>query len=132
MKESFRGVKMFKNKIVSSIKEFAIDLRSDIHPVLFFKWLFWKIVFFITVAFVMLGIALIIGFLYDIITFNQRIMTPNAVILYRSKLPAKLTKKESKEWADIKALQKKLNKISGSYQLSQIKKLKPLLPKHKR
>ena len=37
MKESFRGVKMFKNKIVSSIKEFAIDLRSDIHPVLFFK-----------------------------------------------------------------------------------------------
>jgi hypothetical protein len=126
MKESFRGVKMFKNKIVSSIKEFAIDLRSDIHPVLFFKWLFWKIVFFITVAFVMLGIALIIGFLYDIITFNQRIMTPNAVILYRSKLPAKLTKKESKEWADIKALQKKLNKISGSYQLSQIKKLKPL------
>ncbi len=74
----------------------------------------------------MLGIVLVAGFHYDIITFNQRITTPNAVILYRSKLPAKLTKKESKEWADIKALQKKLNKISGSYQLSQIKKLKPL------
>ena len=76
----------------------------------------------------MLGIVLVAGFHYDIITFNQRITTPNAVILYRSKLPAKLTKKESKEWADIKALEKKLSKISGSYQLSQEKKLKPPFP----
>ena len=115
---------MFKNKIVSSIKEFAIDLRSDIHPVLFFK-----IVFFITVAFVMLGMALVVGFYYDIITFNPRLTTFNAATLYRSNLPAKLTKKESKEWSEVKVLEKKLNKISGSYQLSQIKKLKPPFPK---
>ena len=95
-------------------------------PYSIIRWLFWKIVFYITVALVMLGIVLIIGFHYDILTFNQKLITSNAVILYRSKLPAKLTKKETKEWADIKALQKKLNKISGSYQLSQIKKLKPL------
>ena len=134
MKENFKGVKMFKNKIVSSIKESAINFWSYISPRLetpFFTilWLFWKIVFFITVAFVTLGIALIIGFHYDIITFNQQITTPNAVILYRSKLPAKLTKKETKEWAEITVLQKKLNKISGSYQSSQEKKLESLSKK---
>ena len=122
---------MFKNKIVSSIKESAIDLWSYISPKLekpysIIRWLFWKIVFYITVLFVTLGIALIIGFHYDIITFNQRITTPNAVILYRSKLPAKLTKKESKEWAEITVLEKQINKISCSYQLSQEKKLQSL------
>ena len=74
----------------------------------------------------MLGIALVAGFHYDIITFNQRITTPNAVILYRSKLPAKLTKKETKEWAEITVLEKKLNKASNEYQLLQIKKLESL------
>ena len=122
---------MLKNKAIDNFRQSAINFWSYILPKLekpysIIRWLFWKIVFYITVALVMLGIVLIIGFLYDIITFNQQITTPNAVILYRSKLPAKLTKKETKEWADIKALQKKLNKISGSYQLSQIKKLKPL------
>ena len=94
-------------------------------PYFIIRWLFWKIVFYITVAFVTLGIALIIGFHYDIITFNQRITTPNAVILYRSKLPAKLTEKETKEWADITVLEKKLNKVSNAYQLLQTKKLVP-------
>ena len=93
------------------------------------RWLFWKIVFYITVALVMLGIGLVIGFYSGIITFNQRLITDNAVILYRSKLPAKLTKTESKEWSQVSALEKKLNKISGSYQLSQVKKLKPPFPK---
>jgi hypothetical protein len=32
MKESFRGVKMFKNKIVSSIKESAVNFWSYIYP----------------------------------------------------------------------------------------------------
>lgn len=93
------------------------------------RWLFFKIVFYVTVAFVMLGIALIVGFHYNIITFNQRLITDNAVILYRSKLPAKLTKKEAKEWYQVSALEKKFNKISGSYQISQRKKLKPPFPK---
>ena len=121
---------MFQNKAISNIRQSVINFWSDISPKLekpysIIRWLFWKIVFYITVAFVMLGMALVVGFYYDIITFNPRLTTFNAVTLYRSNLPAKLTKQESKEWADIKALEKKLNKISGSYQLSQIKKLKP-------
>ena len=90
------------------------------------RWLFWKIVFYITVALVMLGIGLVIGFYSGIITFNQRLITDNAVILYRSKLPAKLTKKETKEWAEITVLEKKLNKANNEYQLLQIKKLESL------
>ena len=122
---------MLKNKAIDNFRQSAINFWSYILPKLekpysIIRWLFWKIVFYITVALVMLGIALVAGFHYGIITFNQRITTPNAVILYRSKLPAKLTKKETKEWAEITILQKKLNKISSSYQLSQIKKLKPL------
>ena len=128
---------MFKDKAIDNFRQSAINFWSYIYPKLekpysIIRWLFWKIVFYITVLFVTLGIALIIGFHYDIITFNQKLITPNAVILYRSKLPAKLTKKETKEWAETTVLQKKLNKISSSYQLSQIKKLKPLLSKHKR
>ena len=121
---------MFQNKAISNIRQSVINFWSDISPKLekpysIIRWLFWKIVFYITVAFVMLGMALVVGFYYNIITLNPRLTTFNAVTLYRSKLPAKLTKQESKEWADIKALEKKLNKISGSYQLSQMKKLKP-------
>ena len=127
---------MFQNKAISNIRQSVINFWSDISPKLekpysIIRWLFWKIVFYITVAFVMLGMALVVGFYYDIITFNPRLTTFNAVTLYRSNLPAKLTKQESKEWADIKALQKKLNKISRSYQSSQEKKLESL-PKHKR
>lgn len=125
---------MFKNTAISNFKQSAINLWSNIYPKLekpysIIRWLFFKIIFYITVVFVILGMALIIGFYYDIITFNPRLTTDNAVILYRSKLPAKLTKKESKEWSEVKVLKKKLNKISGSYQLSQIKKLKPPFPK---
>ena len=121
---------MLKNKAIDNFKQSAINFWHYILPKLekpysIIRWLFWKIIFFITVAFVMLGMALVVGFYYNIITLNPRLTTFNAVTLYRSKLPAKLTKQESKEWADIKALEKKLNKISGSYQLSQIKKLKP-------
>jgi hypothetical protein len=94
-------------------------------PYAIIHWLFWKIVFYLTVAFVMLGIALVIGFYSGIITFNQRLVTNDAVILYRSKLPAKLTKAEAKEWAQIKVLQKKLNKKTVIYQISQDKKLFP-------
>ena len=125
---------MFKNTAISNFKQSAISFWSYIYPKLekpysIIRWLFFKIIFYITVVFVILGMALIIGFYYDIITFNPRLTTDNAVILYRSKLPAKLTKKESKEWSEVKVLEKKLNKISGSYQLSQIKKLKPPFPK---
>jgi hypothetical protein len=86
-------------------------------PFSFLKWLLLKVVFIITFCFVMLGIALVMGFYSHIITFNQRIITNNAVILYRSKLPAKLTKKESKEWDQILILQKKINKKSKAYQV---------------
>ena len=122
----------FFNRIHFKLHKFWSYISPKLEkPYFFIRWLFWKIVFYITVAFVTLGIALIIGFHYDIITFNQKLITPNAVILYRSKLPAKLTKKETKEWANITVLEKKLNKISGSYQSSQEKKLESL-PKHKR
>ena len=125
---------MLKNKAIDNFRQSAINFWSYILPKLekpysIIRWLFWKIVFYITVALVMLGIVLIIGFHYDILTFNQKLITPNAVILYRSKLPAKLTKKETKEWAEITVLQKKLNKISGSYQSSQEKKLESLSKK---
>lgn len=121
---------MFKNTAISNFKQSAVNFWSYILPKLekpysVIRWIFLKIIFYITVAFVMLGIALIIGFHYDIITFNQRLTTNNAVILYRSKLPAKLTKKETKEWSQVLALEAKLNEISGSYQLSQIKKFPP-------
>ena len=126
---------MFKDKAIDNFRQSAINFWSYILPKLekpysIIRWLFWKIVFYITVALVMLGIALIIGFYYNIITFNQKLITHNAVILYRSKLPAKLTKKETKEWAEITVLEKKLNKISGSYQSSQEKKLESLLNHH--
>ena len=109
---------MFKDKAIDNFRQSAINFWSYIYPKLekpysIIRWLFWKIVFYITVALVMLGIVLIIGFHYDILTFNQKLITSNAVILYRSKLPAKLTKKETKEWAEITVLQKKLNKISS-------------------
>ena len=81
----------------------------------------------------MLGIGLVIGFYSGIITFNQRLITDNAVILYRSKLPAKLTKTESKEWAQITVLQKKLNDKSKTYQvIYQTLQDKKLLSKKKR
>ena len=121
---------MFKNTAISNFKQSAISFWSYIYPKLekpysIIRWLFFKIIFYITVVFVILGMALIIGFYYDIITFNPRLTTDNAVILYRSKLPAKLTKAEAKEWAQIKVLQKKLNKKTVIYQISQDKKLFP-------
>ena len=122
---------MFKNTAISNFKQSAISFWSYIYPKLekpysIIRWLFFKIIFYITVVFVILGMALIIGFYYDIITFNPRLTTDNAVILYRSKLPAKLTKKETKEWAEITVLEKKLNKANNEYQLLQIKKLESL------
>ncbi|RZV40140.1 MAG: hypothetical protein EVJ48_01235 [Candidatus Acidulodesulfobacterium acidiphilum] len=122
---------MLKNKAIDNFRQSAINFWSYILPKLekpysIIRWLFWKIVFYITVALVMLGIVLIIGFHYNILTFNQKLITPNAVILYRSKLPAKLTKKETKEWAEITVLEKKLNKANNEYQLLQIKKLESL------
>ncbi len=111
---------MFQDKATIDIRQSFIKFWSSISPKLekpysFLKWLFFKVIFIITFCLVMLGIALIVGFHYDIITFNQKITTTNAVILYRSKLPAKLTKKESKEWSQILILQKKLNKESKAY-----------------
>ena len=125
---------MFKNTAISNFKQSAINFWSYIYPKLekpyaITRWIFLKIVFYATVALVMLGIGLVIGFYSDVITFNQRLVTNDAVILYRSKLPAKLTKTEAKEWAEITVLQKKLNKKSKTYhviyQISQDKKLFP-------
>ncbi len=125
---------MFKKQAITNIRQSFINFWSYIAPKLekpysVIRWIFLKIVFYITVIFVTLGIALVIGFWSNILTFNQRIITNDAVILYRSKLPAKLTKKERKEWLEVSALEKKLNRISVSYQISQIKKLKPPFPK---
>ena len=129
---------MFKNTAISNFKQSAISFWSYIYPKLekpysITRWIFLKIVFYITVAFVTLGIALVIGFYSGVITFNQRLVTNDAVILYRSKLPAKLTKTEAKEWSQIKVLQKKLNKKSKTYQkiykIYQVAQDKKLFPK---
>lgn len=116
---------MFKN-----IKEFTAYLLDDTHPILFLKWMFFKVILILTTILIILGIATIIGFYYNIATFNQRLTTPNAVILYRSKLPTKLTKQESIEWAKVVSLGKKLNKVSRSLRLSKEKKLELSFGKH--
>lgn len=111
---------MFKN-----IKEFISDLIADTHPIIFIKWLFYRVILILTAILIILGIVTIIGFHYDIATFNQRLTTSNAVILYRSKLPTKLTKQEKIEWTKVVSLGNKLNKVSRSLRLSKEKKLEP-------
>jgi hypothetical protein len=117
---------MFKNKTINNSERFAFwfDIFRNLKKP-FVSRLFKKIIFSINVIFIILGIALIVGSYYHVITFNQRLTTKNAVILYRSKLPTNLTVKEKIEWKKLLTLKKRFNKISNSYYLLQVKKLKP-------
>jgi hypothetical protein len=126
-----------KNKFFKKIKQSAINSWILVSPSLkkhfsLIKEVFKKLLFYINIIFVSLGILLIVGFYYNIITLNKKLTTRKAVILYRSKLPKKLNKKENKEWSEITILEKKLNKISNTYQLYLIKKMKPQIPKQKK
>ena len=109
---------MLKNKAIDNFRQSAINFWSYILPKLekpysIIRWLFWKIVFYITVALVMLGIVLIIGFHYNIPTFNQKLITiipaiSNSpfIILTPSHKIAGLTK-NSQLLAPTKAISKK-------------------------
>ncbi len=80
------------------------------------SWTITKIYGVLTVYFFFLGIAGTLLFMSSIIVFNPAFMTNKAVVFYRSQLPKRLTKQESKQVAELKALSAKLNKESNAYQ----------------
>ena len=77
------------------------------------------------------GLAFIISIL--IIRSNpglieSAVTNGNAVVFYRNNLPARLTKQEVKQVAELKILSAKLNKESKTYQKHRNKEFKKLLP----